>query len=305
LINQPYSNDVVVVDDEGKHKAFDKWSVAKCQAKCAKNQACKGFNYDNDQGVCRYKKSLSHAKTIQRSTHDCWIYVAAGIPITIGAGTTATRPQTTTITTTTYGWLVNNQKECSSPQTRGVHIGDNFIQGDFRQDFDVATIDQCQRKCAQYVNCDGFNYEIGKGICRYKQGITTSSGRSSSTFNCYVYLKPTTTPTPQATQPPSTNKASIVTAAASPTPNRLTPKSIDSRLSQRPPTSSTPKIDPAPKSGGTIAGAVVGTILGVAALAGAIVAVMLFLKGRKHADVDNVMTHNTGNLTVGISDAEL
>jgi hypothetical protein len=43
----------------------------------------------------------------------------------------------------------------------------------------------------------------------------------------------------------------------------------------------------------------------VAALAGAIVAVMLFLKGRKHADVDNVMTHNTGNLTVGISDAEL
>jgi hypothetical protein len=111
------------VDDEGKHKAFDKWSVAKCQAKCAKNQACKGFNYDNDQGVCRYKKSLSHAKTIQRSTHDCWIYESAGIPITIGAGTTATRPQTTTITTTTYGWLVNNQKECSSPQTRGVHIG--------------------------------------------------------------------------------------------------------------------------------------------------------------------------------------
>ena len=29
------------------------------QAKCAKNPACKGFNYDNDMGVCRYKKSLS------------------------------------------------------------------------------------------------------------------------------------------------------------------------------------------------------------------------------------------------------
>ena len=38
------------------------------------------------------------------------------------------------------------------------------------------------------------------------------------------------------------------------------------------------------QSGGTIAGAVVGTILGVAALAGAIVAVMLFLKGRKHGN---------------------
>jgi len=302
------------VDDEGKHKAFDTWSVAKCQTKCASNPACKGFNYNNDMGVCRYKKSLSHAKTIQRSTHDCWVYDPAGIPITIGKGTTAARATTTPSTTTTYAWLIKLEYECSSAQSRGLHIGDKFIQGDFRQDFDVASLDKCKSKCAQYVNCDGFNYDDGKGICRYKQGITSSSGSSSSTFDCFVYLKPTTTttPTPQATQTPST-KASIVTAASNPPPNGptlngATPKSIDQRP---PPTTSTLRqSNPAqansnPPKSGTIAGAVVGTILGVAALAGAIVAVMLFLKGRKHADVDNVMTHNTGNLAVGITDAQL
>jgi len=317
------------VDDEGRHKAFDTWSVGKCQAKCAKNAACKGFNYDNDMGVCRYKKSLSHAKTIQRSTHDCWVYDPAGIPITIGKGTIATRPPTTPSTTTSfeYGWLLKLEKDCSSLQSRDLHIGDKFVL-DSKQSFDVATIDQCQRKCAQYLYCDGFNYDSLNGICHYQADISYSIWRSSSKYDCYVYLRPTTstttttttittaptqpttTPTPQATQTPT--KASIVTAAPSPPPNRFTPKSIANRPSQRPTTTSTlrPKIDSVqgnttPKSGGTIAGAVVGTILGVAALAGAIVAVMLFLKGRKHADVDNVITHNTGNLTVGITDAEL
>jgi len=306
------------VDDFGKHKALDKWSVAKCQAKCVKNKdVCKGFNYNNDLGECRYKKTLSHANTIKRSTHDCWIYDPDGIPITLHTGHILTRPTTTTTTTTTYGWLVKNQKECSSAQTRGVHIGDNFIRDDFRQDFDVASVDQCQRKCAQYVNCDGFNYDFGKGICRYKKGITTSGWRSSSTFNCYVYLKPTTSTTPQATQPtrtpsPSGSRTPTATVTTAPTPAPVAKTTLIAN--QRPTTTTTSPQGPQVvvqqtknngMSGGAIAGAVVGTILGVAALAGAIVAVMLILKGRKHADVDNVMTHNTGNLTVGITDAQL
>ena len=45
--------------------------------------------------------------------------VAAGIPITIGKGTIATRPPTTF----EFSWLVNNQKDCSSAQSRDLHIG--------------------------------------------------------------------------------------------------------------------------------------------------------------------------------------
>ena len=29
------------------------------KTKCSSNSDCKGFNYDNDLGICRYKKSLS------------------------------------------------------------------------------------------------------------------------------------------------------------------------------------------------------------------------------------------------------
>ena len=49
--------------------------------------------------------------------------VADGSAITIRQGTIATRPPTTTFTTTTYAWLVNNQKDCSSAQSRDLHIG--------------------------------------------------------------------------------------------------------------------------------------------------------------------------------------
>ena len=45
--------------------------------------------------------------------------VADGSAITIRQGTIATRPPTTF----EFSWLVNNQKDCSSAQTRDLHIG--------------------------------------------------------------------------------------------------------------------------------------------------------------------------------------
>merc|ERR1712054_55887 len=117
------------------------WKLESCKEKCAKDSNCKGFNYDSNRGLCRYKKSLSNAKTIPKQGHNCWIYNRDGTTQTV---------LTTTTSAFQFPWLVETQHDCASPDfSQNLRIGDTISESGHRHTYDHTTVDKCKLKSAK------------------------------------------------------------------------------------------------------------------------------------------------------------
>merc|ERR1712032_1485272 len=77
-------------------QTFDRWTVDQCKTKCAKHPDCKGFNYDNNRNVCRYKRADTSHRVVPYKYDDCYLFerIATTVP-------RVTVPSVTTIVPTT------------------------------------------------------------------------------------------------------------------------------------------------------------------------------------------------------------
>ena len=57
--------------------AYDLASVEHCMEKCAKDDRCEGFNYENS--LCRYKTAMNHDHLIVQTGTTCYVYARDGV----------------------------------------------------------------------------------------------------------------------------------------------------------------------------------------------------------------------------------
>merc|ERR1712032_1218254 len=76
---------------KNRRQTFDRWTVDQCKTKCAKHPDCKGFNYDNNRNVCRYKRADTSHRVVPYKYDDCYLFERSATTV----------PSVTTIVPTT------------------------------------------------------------------------------------------------------------------------------------------------------------------------------------------------------------